>query len=203
MSTRETIKMKTPVGESKQTYLGDGADGEEYVKHLMSFHRYCEKLGYEADLEAAAKVTLIAYQSLKKAGKVPPGEKETAKATRLAKVEAAKTELEKAKIAESTFVGPANDLFRKLLHDDPETQWDRIMSEMHTKNPWEDLTGVKRNSFRMKLQLSLIECIEFHKLTFFSIDAAERLKYYQSSSSREQRESPGQQGQGCNRPEAG
>ena len=52
------------------------------------------------------------------------------------------------------------------------------MSKMHTKNPWEDLTGVKCNSLRMKLQLSLKECIEFHKLTFFSVDAAERLKYY-------------------------
>jgi hypothetical protein len=178
MSTRETIKMNSPEGESKQTLLDDEADGEEYVKHLMSFHRYSEKLGYEADLEAAAKVTLIAYQSLKKAGKVPPGEKETAKATRLAKVEAAKTELEKAKIAESTFAGPAYDIFRKLLRDDPETQWDQIVSEMCTKNPWEDLTGAKRNSLRMKSQLSLIECIKFHKLTFFSIDAAERLKYY-------------------------
>ena len=49
---------------------------------------------------------------------------------------------------------------------------------MHTKSPWEDLTGVKRNSLRMKSQLSLIDCIEFHKLTFFSVDAAERLKYY-------------------------
>ena len=35
----------------------------------MSFERYSEKLGYEADLEAASKVTLITYQSLKKAGK--------------------------------------------------------------------------------------------------------------------------------------
>jgi hypothetical protein len=34
---RETIKIKMPEGESKQTLLGDGADGEEYVKHLMSF----------------------------------------------------------------------------------------------------------------------------------------------------------------------
>jgi hypothetical protein len=34
----------------------------------------------EADLEAAAKVTLIAYQSLKKAVKVQSGEKETATA---------------------------------------------------------------------------------------------------------------------------
>ena len=59
--------MKTPEGKSKQTRLGNRVDGEEYVMHLMSFGQYSEKLGYEADLEATAKVNLIAYQSLKKA----------------------------------------------------------------------------------------------------------------------------------------
>ena len=109
--------MKTPKGESKQTLLGDGTVGEEYAKHLMFFNQYLEKLSYEADLEAAAKVTLIAYQSLKKAVKVHSGEKETAaaKAARLAKVEAAKAELEKAKIAKSIFACLAYDLFCKLL----------------------------------------------------------------------------------------
>jgi hypothetical protein len=34
---RETIKVKTPKGEYKQTLLGNKVDGEEYVKHLMSF----------------------------------------------------------------------------------------------------------------------------------------------------------------------
>ncbi len=37
---RETIKIKTPKGKSKQTLLGNGADGEEYVKHLMSYTRF-------------------------------------------------------------------------------------------------------------------------------------------------------------------
>jgi hypothetical protein len=40
---RETIKVKMPKGESKQTLLGNGADGEEYVKHLMSFFRFMER----------------------------------------------------------------------------------------------------------------------------------------------------------------
>ena len=38
--SRDTIKMKTPEGESKQTLLCDRADGEEYAKHLMSFGQY-------------------------------------------------------------------------------------------------------------------------------------------------------------------
>ncbi len=37
-TSRKITKIKTPKGESKQTLLGDGADGEEYVKHLMSFN---------------------------------------------------------------------------------------------------------------------------------------------------------------------
>ena len=37
MSSMDTIKMKTPKGESKQTLLGNGVDGEKYIKHLMSF----------------------------------------------------------------------------------------------------------------------------------------------------------------------
>ena len=71
--------MKTPEGKSKQTHLGNRADGEEYIKHLMSFGQYSEKLGYEADLEAAAKVNLIAYQSLKKAVEYSPKKKKLQK----------------------------------------------------------------------------------------------------------------------------
>jgi hypothetical protein len=49
---------------------------------------------------------------------------------------------------------------------------------MHTKNPWEDIKGVKHNSLCGKLQQSLTDCIEFHKLTVFTVNAVERLRYY-------------------------
>ncbi len=52
------------------------------------------------------------------------------------------------------------------------------MTDMHTKNPWEDIKGVKHNSLREKSQQSLTDCIEFHKLAVFTVDAAERLRYY-------------------------
>ncbi len=48
-----------------------------------------EKKGYEADLEAASKVTLSATTALKKLAKAQTGEKDPAKAKRLTKVEAA------------------------------------------------------------------------------------------------------------------
>jgi hypothetical protein len=121
-TSRETIKIKTPEGESKQSLLGDGADGEEYVKHLMSFARFMEKKGYEADLEAASKVTLSATTALKKLAKTQTGEQDPAKAERLTKVEAAKVRLINAKVTESTLACLAYDLFCKSLRDKPEIQ---------------------------------------------------------------------------------
>jgi hypothetical protein len=119
---RGTIKIKTPKGESKQNLLGDRADGEEYVKHLMSFIRFMEKKGYEADLEAASNVTLSMTTALQKLVKAQTGEKNPAKAKRLTEVEAAKVRLINTKVAESTLACLTYNLFCKLLRDEPIIQ---------------------------------------------------------------------------------
>ena len=100
MTTRGTVKIKTPEGEHKQAILGDGADGEEYIKHLMlmSFDRLMEKKEYRADLAEAAKAVLKASLTLKKHSKVPKGESDPSKATRLIEVKAAERELTAAKL---------------------------------------------------------------------------------------------------------
>ncbi len=113
-----------PEVESKQSLLGNGANGEEYVKHLMSFFHFMEKKGYKADLEVASKVTLGVTTALKKLAKARHGEKDPAKAKRLTRVEAAKVRLIEAKVAESTLACLAYDLFHKLLRDKPKNQWD-------------------------------------------------------------------------------
>ncbi len=79
-TSQETVKIKMSEGESKQSLLGDGAEGEEYVKHIMCFFRFMEKKGYEKDLEAVAKVILSATTALKKLAKAQHGEKDPEKA---------------------------------------------------------------------------------------------------------------------------
>ena len=64
--------MKTPEGESKQAVLGDGANGEEYVKHFMSFDQFMEKKGCGANLESAAKAVLKAGLTLNGVGERRP-----------------------------------------------------------------------------------------------------------------------------------
>ncbi len=113
-----------------------------------------EKKRYKKDLKAASKVTLSATTALKKLAKAQTWEKDPAKAKRLTKVEAAKVRLINAKVAESTLACLAYDLFRKFLRDEPKILWDQIVTDMHTKNPWEDIKGVKHYSLHGKLQQS-------------------------------------------------
>jgi hypothetical protein len=137
-----------------------------------------EKKGYKADLKAASKVTLSATTAQKKLVKAQTKEEDPATAKRLTKFKAAKVKLINAKVVESTLVCLTYDLFCKLLRDELKIQWDCIMTEMHTRNPWEDIKGAKHNGLRGKSHQSLTDCIEFHKLMVFTVNAAERLKYY-------------------------
>ena len=70
------------------------------------------------------------------------------------------------------------DLFRQLLADEPQVQWDRIVEDVHNKDPWTGLDGVKHIGLCMKTAKSLEDCTMFHKITVFSVDAAERQKAY-------------------------
>ena len=85
-----------------------------------------------------------------------------------------KKELVTAEVSKSAKVGLVYKLFRKGLKEDPELQWDRIMDDMHSKDPWEDLKGIKHEGIRRKLSLSLWECVDFHKLTIYSIKVYSR-----------------------------
>jgi hypothetical protein len=57
-------------------------------------------------------------------------------------------------------------------------QWDRIVNEMHTKNPRIGVNGKSNKRICMKSWISFIDCIKLHKLTIFPADAAKKQHYY-------------------------
>jgi hypothetical protein len=57
-------------------------------------------------------------------------------------------------------------------------QWDRIVNEMHTKNPWIGVNGKSNKDICVKSWILFMDCIELHKLTIFPADAAEKQHYY-------------------------
>jgi hypothetical protein len=157
-ASRETIKMKTPEGEVKVAVLGDSPDTKEYLQHLNAFLQMLTRKKYEDDLLKLTKTVGVATALVRKLSKAPSGEKSPEMAGRLKLFEAAQTEFLRAEVSESTKVGLIYELFRNCLKEDPELRWDRIIDDMHAKDPWEDLKGVKYEGLRRKSSLSLWEC---------------------------------------------
>jgi len=179
-ASRETVKMKTSEGDVKMAVLGDSLGPEEYLQHLNSFLRTLSRKKWDEEMTKSIKAVLTATASVKKFARVLNGETEAQTARRLSLWDTAKAEedLKMAQAHKSVEVGLVYDLFRQTLKEDPELQWDCIVDDMHAKDPWEDLRGVKYVGLHRKSVASLWECIDFHKLTVYSVDAAERQRFY-------------------------
>jgi hypothetical protein len=132
------------------------------------------------DLLKQAKAVASLKAPVRKLRTAPQGEKPAEKTVRLGqlKVPIPIDELVEAEIHKDAKLATVYELFRKTLKEDPELQWDRIVTDMHTKDPWEDLKGARHVGIRLKSSKSLCECIDFHKRTIYSIDAAEQQRLY-------------------------
>jgi len=170
--------MKTPEGKVKMAVLGDSPGAEEYLQHLNAILQMLARKKYEDEMMKLSKAVVSITALVRRLARTPSDEKEPNMSKRLSLWEAAEAELIKAKASESAKVGLVYELFCKGLIEDPELQWDRIVDDMHAKDPWEDLRGIKHDGLRRKSSTSLWECIDFRKLTVYSIDAAERQRFY-------------------------
>ena len=75
---------------------------------------------------------------------VPKRESVEAKAKWELEFIAAECKAQEAKALVCTTAGHAYDLFRQALKNEPQTQWDHITMDMHTKDPWHEIVGEKQ-----------------------------------------------------------
>jgi hypothetical protein len=68
---------------------------------------------------------------------------------------------------------------RNLLSGDAQSQWDRVCREMHERDSWAAVNSQVRTKGRHpRMWMSFLDCLELHKLTVFSADAAEKQQFY-------------------------
>ncbi len=139
-------------------------------------------------LLACSKTLKRALKDLKKPSNVPKRESADQAAERKLELAACKVKSDAAYIEHAKAIGAHYDLFRQLLVDKPQVQWDRILEDVHNKDPWMGLDGVKHIGLCMKTAKSLEDCIMFHKITVFSVDVAECQKAYMMGSLKKPRQ---------------
>jgi hypothetical protein len=72
----------------------------------------------------------------------------------------------------------AYKLYHSFVVVKAQTQWDRIVNEMHTKILWIGVNGKSNKGICVKSWISCMDCIKPHKLTVFPADAPEKQLYY-------------------------
>jgi hypothetical protein len=152
------------------------------MKWYFNYLRVIVEKKFNKELLACTETLKRAIEDLKKPSKVPKRESADQAAKRELELAACKVKSDAAYAEHAKAIGAHYDLFRQLLADEPQVQWDRIVEDVHNKDPWTGLNGVKHLGLCMKTAKSLEDCIMFHKITVFSVDAAERQKAYMMGS---------------------
>ena len=93
-------------------------------------------------------------------------------------IEQAKKLLEQNQKTALKEIVKAYELIRTYFLGEARTQWDKVVQEMHTKDPWVAVDGSLNKGPRKRDWDSFLDCIELHKLTIFSCDAAKLQQYY-------------------------
>jgi hypothetical protein len=86
--------------------------------------------------------------------------------------------IQEAQKAHNKAIAKLYKQLRSLLSGNAQSQWDRVCGEMHERDLWAAVNGQVTEGRRLRMWMSFLDCLELHKLTVFSAEAAERQQFY-------------------------
>jgi hypothetical protein len=67
---------------------------------------------------------------------------------------------------------------RNLLSSDAQSQWDRVCRKVHKRDSWAGVNGQVTKGRHPQMWTTFLDCLELHKPTAFSANAAKRQRFY-------------------------
>jgi hypothetical protein len=172
------IKVELLDGTKFQMPTYGSGNNEEYLVHVIAVLQLVEQKGTAADVKEAFAALVKVRKEMSPFFNFPEDKTPAKKEARKKKLANLNKSLKAKKSFTVDQAQKAYKLFRCFIVGEARTQWDRIMNEMHTKNPWIGVNGKSKKGIRVKSWISFMDCIKLHKLTIFPADAAEKQHYY-------------------------
>ncbi len=96
------------------------------------------------------------------------------------KVEIEQTQqmLQEVQKAHDKAIAKSYEQLRNLLSGNAQSQWDHVCHKMHGRDSWAAVNGQVTKGRCLQMWMSFLDCLELHKLTVFSADAAKRQRFY-------------------------
>jgi hypothetical protein len=153
-------------------------NNEEYLVHIIAVLQLVEQKGTAAKVKEAFTALVKVRKEMSPFFNVPEDKTAAEKEARKKKISNLNESLKAKKSFAVDQAQKAYELFYCFIVGKAQTQWDRIVNKMHTKNPWIGVNGKSNKGIHVKSWISFMDCIKLHKLTIFSADTAEKQRYY-------------------------
>jgi hypothetical protein len=164
----EKTKIKTRLADGTNYQMAPFRSGtnKDYVSHLIAMIRLVEQLDLEKSVEAAFEAVKKLEDKiglLNKKLNISKSQQEKDNLKKL--IEQAKKLLEQNQKTALKEIAKAYELICTYFIGKARTQWDKVVQEMHNKDPWVAVDGSLHKRPREKDWDSFLDCIKLHKLT--------------------------------------
>jgi hypothetical protein len=172
------MKVKFPNGTKFQMPTYGTGNNKEYLVHVIAILCLVKQKGTAAKVKEAFAAFIAVRKEMSPLLEFPDDETASKIEARIKKLTNLKKALKAKKDVAVKKAQKAYQLFRCFVVGKAQTNWDRIMNEMHTKSPWVRVNGRSNKGLHAHSWISFMDCIELHKFTVFPADAAEKQHYY-------------------------
>jgi hypothetical protein len=157
-------------------------NNKEYLAHIIVVLHIIEEKGLPKKCRMLAKAVVRRSEALQNLQEAV-GSRETVLTSidvMAHKVEIEQTQqmLQEAQKAHNKAIAKTYKQLRNLLPGDAQSQWDCICRKMQERDLWAAVNGQVTKGRHPQIWASFLDCLELHKYTVFSADAAKRQRFY-------------------------
>ncbi len=150
--------MELPDGTKFQMPTYGSGNNEEYLVHVIAILQLVEQKGTAAEVKEAFAELVKVRKEMSPFFNFPEDETPAEKEARKKKLADLNESLKAKKSFAVDQAQKAYKLFHCFVVGKAQMQWDRIVNEMHTKNPWIGVNGESNKGIRVKSWISFMEC---------------------------------------------
>jgi hypothetical protein len=176
------FKIKLPDASHLSMPIYSRGNNEEYLMHIVAVLRVIEQKGLPKKCQVLAKAVARCSKALKNLQEAMESRDTISTSIDLmackVAIEQTNQMLQEAQKAHDKAIAESYKQLRNLLSGDAQSQWDRVCRKMHERDSWAAVNGQVTKGRRPQMWMSFLDCLELHKLTVFSADAAKRQRFY-------------------------
>jgi hypothetical protein len=178
----QVFKIKLPDASHLSMPICSHGKNKEYPLHIVAVLQVIEQKGLPKKCQVLAKAVARRSEALKNLQEAVESRDTvlTSVDVTARKVEIERTHqmLQDAQKAHNKAITKSHEQLRNLLYGDAQSQWDCVCRKMHERDSWAAVNGQVAKGRRLQTWMSFLDCLELHKLTVFSADAAKRQRFY-------------------------